>query len=392
MHELCLNLFQYSPMFGPGAPPLERTLAGARQAGFSLVGLDVFTLDAAGLAPGELRRLLERHDLRCFEVLGLSVDASDDDALEGARRAAAWVGEAGAEWVLTVVGAPVDDAVIDRFGRCADVVVAEGGRLALEFLPYMAVNTIASARGVCDAVGADRAGVLVDSWHVFRGTDTVAGVAAMPADAIAYVQFDDALPLVGPVADEVMTRRTWPGTGEFPLEDFAGAVRSTGYTGPISVELLNASWRDEGLDPAEFAPRGGAHQRQLFPHDLTRAPILVASARRSRGWVRGRRAAVPSSLGCEARKKKPRVSFFRRSLAGSPSVTLSGLRRGSYARIPAESRGILRLPGRIRSLNPPAAPSDSLAQSSGCLVGFARSFLGLPGRVRSLIPPCTSSR
>jgi 4-hydroxyphenylpyruvate dioxygenase len=75
----------------------------------------------------------------------------------------------------------------------------------------------------------------------------------MPADAIAYVQFDDALPVVGDLTDEVMERRVWPGSGEFPLADFAGAIRATGYAGPVSIEVLNAAWRAEGLDVVEFA-------------------------------------------------------------------------------------------------------------------------------------------
>jgi sugar phosphate isomerase/epimerase len=251
-HELCLNLFQYSPMLG-GKTPLAESLAAAREAGFQLVGLDVFTLDESGLAPGEARTLLDRHDVRCFEMLGLVVNASDDETLDGARRVAHWVGETGADWVLTVVESPVDDALVDRFARAADLVRAAGGRIALEFLPYMAVSTIAGARAVCEAVGPERAGVLVDSWHVFRGTDSLAGVAAIPGEAIAYVQFDDALPLVGEPADEVMARRVWPGAGEFPLAAFAEAIRATGYSGPVSVEVLNAEWRDDGLTVADFA-------------------------------------------------------------------------------------------------------------------------------------------
>jgi sugar phosphate isomerase/epimerase len=251
-NELCLNLFQYSPMLG-GKTSLADSLAAARDAGFQLVGLDVFTLDECGLAPGEARTLLDRHGVRCFEMLGLVVNASDDETLDGARRTAHWVGETGADWVLTVVDSPVDDALVDRFARAADLVQAAGGRLALEFLPSMAVSTIAGARAVCDAVGPERAGVLVDSWHVFRGTDSLDGVAAIPGDAIAYVQFDDALPLVGEPADEVMARRVWPGAGEFPLGAFAEAIRATGYSGPVSIEVLNAEWRDGGLPVADFA-------------------------------------------------------------------------------------------------------------------------------------------
>jgi sugar phosphate isomerase/epimerase len=230
-------------------------LGATANAGFGLVGLDMYSLDSMAVEPGALRRALDHHGLHCFEMLGLSVDDDDETSLPMARAVARWVGESGAEWVLTVVAAPVDAALVDRFGRCADLVVAEGGRLALEFLPFLPVSTIDAARSLCDSVGAERARVLIDSWHVFRGTDTLAAVAATPADSIGYVQFDDALPVAGELPDEVMSRRIWPGLGEFDLAGFADAIRTTGYRGPVSVELLNESWRRDGLRPSEFARR-----------------------------------------------------------------------------------------------------------------------------------------
>jgi sugar phosphate isomerase/epimerase len=255
-NPLCLNLFQYSPYAGNASvPALDDLLGASADAGFALVGLDMYSLDHLEVAPATVRAALDRHGLRCFEMLGLSVDADDDASLAMATAVARWVGETHAEWVLTVVGAPVDDALVDRFGRCADLVVTAGGRLALEFIPFMPVATIDAARALCDAVGSSRARVLIDSWHVFRGTDSLEAVAATPNDAIGYVQFDDALPVAGELPDEIMARRIWPGMGEFDLTGFADAVRASGYDGPISVELLNEQWRRDGLRPSEFARR-----------------------------------------------------------------------------------------------------------------------------------------
>jgi 4-hydroxyphenylpyruvate dioxygenase len=148
--------------------------------------------------------------------------------------------------------------MVDRFGACADRVVRAGGRLALEFIPFMRCNSIAGARALCDAVGAHRAKILIDDWHVFRGRDTLDAVAATPASAIGYIQFDDAFASTGNLADEIMTNRTWPGDGEFDLAGFAAAVKQTGYDGPISVELLNPSWHHTGVDPHAFAQRAMA--------------------------------------------------------------------------------------------------------------------------------------
>jgi sugar phosphate isomerase/epimerase len=252
VNELCLNLLQYSPYVGVDVS-LDDVLDASAQAGFGLVGLDVYALDAAGLASGALSKRLDAHGLSCFEMLGLDVGDDDAAAIEMATSAARWVEQSGASFVLTIVSAPVTPEVVDRFGRCAELVVAAGGRLALEFLPFCPVNSIVAAQHLCDAVGYERAAVLVDSWHVFRGPDSLTDVAALDASTVAYVQFDDALPVQGELHDEIMSRRVWPGDGEFPLHDFAGAVRACGYTGPISVEVLNAEWRDAGLSPHAFA-------------------------------------------------------------------------------------------------------------------------------------------
>ncbi|MEO5842745.1 MAG: hypothetical protein ABIQ73_05680, partial [Acidimicrobiales bacterium] len=114
-NPLCLNLFQYSPYAGTtSVPSLDDLLAASTDAGFQFVGLDMYSLDALGIAPGTAARALQQHGLGCFEMLGLSVDSDETASLAMARSVARWVGEAHADWVLTVVSAPVDDELVDR--------------------------------------------------------------------------------------------------------------------------------------------------------------------------------------------------------------------------------------------------------------------------------------
>ena len=236
-----------------GVADLDVLLGAAAAEGFTMVGLDVDTLEHADLQPGELVRRLDAHNLTCFEMLGLEVGEDDSAAIERAGTIARWVGESGAAFVLTVGSAPVNAETIDRFARCADLTVAQGGRYALEFIPFLTVDTLATARQFCDDVGRARAGVLIDCWHVERGATTLAQVAATPAEEIAYVQFDDALPVRVSLPEESIGRRTWPGHGEFALTEFATAIGATGYAGPVSVEILNDEWRHDGMHPVEFA-------------------------------------------------------------------------------------------------------------------------------------------
>ena len=103
-------------------------------------------------------------------------------------------------------------------------------------------------------LGVGRAGVLIDTWHFFRGDSTWAQLARVPLDQIAYVQFDDAPP---PVSDngirETMHRRVMPGDGTFDLSRFASTLLDRGWSGLVSVEVLNAGLRE--LPVPDFARR-----------------------------------------------------------------------------------------------------------------------------------------
>ena len=126
-----------------------------------------------------------------LSALGLGADASTDERVPAsmARRCAA-LGIPLCALVLTVPPSPL----YDRVARVADVFGASGVRLALEFVPYTAVRTLAEARAVCERVGYDRCGLLVDTWHLARSGGFAADLADLAPDQIACVQLADAAP------------------------------------------------------------------------------------------------------------------------------------------------------------------------------------------------------
>jgi sugar phosphate isomerase/epimerase len=226
-------------------------VAGAGFAGVSL-GLQQLAGDPAGAA-----RLVDGHGLRCTDLIALTVTRDDEASLAQAEQMARAVDALGAPFVLTLIFTRVDDASIDRFARCADVVVRAGARLALEMPPVGELNRIGAALDVVRAVGAERAALMVDTFHFSRGRSTWDELESLPLDALAYVQFDDALP---PVSDDVMHetmhRRALPGDGDLELGRFASTLLDRGWSGTVSVEVLSEELRK--LDIATFARR--AHE------------------------------------------------------------------------------------------------------------------------------------
>jgi sugar phosphate isomerase/epimerase len=244
--------------------PLDRVLAAAAGAGFRGVALDWFTLRAAERAGVELAAIAEQvRELGLvvtdLSALGLGADASTDERVSTsmARRCAAL----GIPLCALVLPVPPS---YDRIARVADVFGASGVRLALEFVPYTAVRTLAEAQAVCARVGYERCGLLVDTWHLARSGGSPADVAELGADQIAGVQLADAAPQVADdLADESRRSRLLPGEGVVDFGAFAAALDATGYGGPLGTEVL--STRLTGQPPEAVAEACFRAARTYFP-------------------------------------------------------------------------------------------------------------------------------
>jgi sugar phosphate isomerase/epimerase len=255
--ELCFNTFNRSAYLIDD-PDLPTQIGAAAAAGFTWFGPDSFSLtawQAGGRSLTELRDLIDAHGLAVWEIAALDLGARDA-TLAQAEAIAAQAAVLGPRFVLTNVGAPVDDALCGLFDEVCDLLDADGGgaRPAIEYLPFTPANSIATTMPLLDHVGHDRAKILYDVWHHFRGPDTFAELEAAPVDTIGYVQFSDALATVGDdLVHETLERRTFPGEGVFDLTGYCERMRAKGFDGVVSVEILNSEWRN--ADQYEFARR-----------------------------------------------------------------------------------------------------------------------------------------
>ena len=257
MTQLCFNVFNRSAWFEVD-PLLPEQIRAAGAAGFSLFGPDVFSLAThveRGGSVEQIADVLEESGVRCYEIAALMVGTDDVDAQ--AEQIAAYASVLRPDWVLTNVMAPVDDKVRDEFAGCAAVLADAGARLAVEYLPWTPVASVTTAHDLVASVPDTGARVLPDVWHHFRGPDTWAELDALPLDAIAYVQFSDALPMTSDdIVDETVSRRVFPGEGEFDLDTYCEHLRAKGFDGVVSIEVLSAAMRD--MDAGEFTRRAFA--------------------------------------------------------------------------------------------------------------------------------------
>ena len=129
-------------------------------------------------------------------------------------------------------------ALIDSLTELSDIAAPLGVRLALEPVSFSPFRKLSEALAVIDVVGPDRVGLVLDTWHLWTSGTPWHEVAALDPSLIVCVQISDTNPKSG--TDWSDTDRTaLPGDGIVPLCEGINAIRSTGFDGVWSVEMLS---------------------------------------------------------------------------------------------------------------------------------------------------------
>jgi len=229
-----LRLLSISHLTVLDASPLELVTAAAG-AGFDAVGIRVWpAADEPGYpmlgdTPMLRETLLRLADTgMCVldvEVLRLRPDSGMDGMLRildtGARlRARA---------VLVICNDPVEDRLVERFAAVCEAAGERGLRACLEFMIFSSVKTIADAQRVLNRTAHPAGAILIDALHLQRSGGTPADVSAVAPGLLPYAQVCDGplqpiLPDSAVALTEARTGRLFPGDGELPLAELAGAL------------------------------------------------------------------------------------------------------------------------------------------------------------------------
>jgi len=270
-------------VFEPPRFSFAERVAAAAKAGFAGIGLAVEDYAACrehGISDTEMRTILDDHGIRAAELeflqnwwhddeRGLRARANEDlfyaaaDAL-GSRHIN--VGSVGPRGTL-----PELEIVAEHFAALCDRAARHGLLVAFEFLPWSDVPDAAVARRLIELADRKNGGILIDTWHYFRGAADPEQVRSVPADRFFVIQFDDADAVqVGGYMEDTTRRRRLPGQGAFDLIGFIRMLDDMGVNAPVSVEILSDEQR---LRPLDEAAR--------LAHDTTRAVFARARERRA---------------------------------------------------------------------------------------------------------------
>jgi sugar phosphate isomerase/epimerase/4-hydroxyphenylpyruvate dioxygenase-like putative hemolysin len=263
---------------------LEDKLAAAAAAGFD--GVEIFENDliASPWSPQRVRQECARRGLaivmyqpfRDFEAVPPDVYR---DNLRRAERKFDVIEQLGAGMMLVCSSESPDavdddDLAAEQLHELAVRAERRGVRLAYEALAWgRYVNTYSHAWRIVRRADHPALGLCLDSFHVLSRGDDLAGIRVVPGSKVFHLQLADAPRLNMDVVEWSRHHRLFPGLGSFDLTAFVGQVLSTGYDGPLSLEVFNDVYRQ--ADPRHAAIDGMRSLLGLQEAVSTRGPAPI---------------------------------------------------------------------------------------------------------------------
>ena len=224
----------------------------------------------AGMSDAEIRLRLDDAGVRLTQIESIGMPGLPDAAafwsqVDDVLRMAATFG-CDEFFVVGRAGVAFDDHV-DMFGRLCDLAAGVGLTVGIEFMPIPTVSAYpdaTSALALVNAADRPNSGVVVDTFHHFRGSNDWLQLAAMPGDRVMMIQFNDAaaLPIGSGYIDETMHHRMAPGEGALPLVEFVRTMDRIGARGRYAVEVLSSELTT--LAPAALGARLGDAARRVI--------------------------------------------------------------------------------------------------------------------------------
>lgn len=233
---------------------LDAKLRAAAAAGFD--GVEIFELDlvVSPHSPEEVRALAAE--------LGLSLDlyqpfrdfeGVDEPTLEQnlsrARAKFELMGRLGIDTMLLCSNVATaihddDDLVVEQLRRLGDLAAEHGVRVAYEALAWgRFVSTYEHAWRLVRRADHPAIGTCIDSFHILSRGGDPRGIEDIRGDKIFFVQLADAPQMSMDVLSWSRHHRVFPGQGAWDLPTFLAHLMRAGYTGPVSLEVFNDTFR-----------------------------------------------------------------------------------------------------------------------------------------------------
>ena len=263
------------PVLEPSRHDFDDRVTAAAAAGYTGIGLSLEDYEAClgrGWTPQDMRHVLDEHRIAVGEVEFLAGWAYDDARARRDRcreeRLYALVDALGGHrihvgFVDPPSSLPPQVQVAARLGALSDRAAAHDLVVAFEFFPYSAVPDIAAAWGLVSLADRPNLGVLVDSWHFYRGSGGEAALREVPPQKIVGIQLADAdADVVGDLEEDTVKRRRLPGEGALDVVRLVTVLHDMGVEAAIGVEIISET--HAALPLHEAATRSAETAKQVI--------------------------------------------------------------------------------------------------------------------------------
>jgi sugar phosphate isomerase/epimerase len=229
----------------------------AGRAGFRGVSIYVHEYVAAleaGIPASRLRRAVDERGLRVGEVDGPirwlpehGRDRTDRRPLVDIDQFLAIADTLGARsltvlepWFVPIASDTELDRAAEGFAKLCDRAAEVGVVAHLEAYPWSGVPDSRTAYEIVRRADRPNGGIVVDTWHLWRGPDHGTLAADIPGAVVLGIQLADALEHpVGELPDECRRRRLLPGEGVAGPAAVLAELRRRGCVAPAGVEVFS---------------------------------------------------------------------------------------------------------------------------------------------------------
>jgi sugar phosphate isomerase/epimerase len=249
---------------------LATDLRIAKESGFGAIEIVGSKLDSfleSGFTTKDLDRMLKENALKAISINDIChIESPRPEALEKmlekARIYSSAAEEIGCPSIQLVPLVELNDRpwkeileiTSNNVKKICEIGAEHGVGFQLEAVAWSPFNSLSKGLELIDAVGMDNLGMVVDTWHFWAGGETkIEEVAKMDPNLIYNIHYCDGKKQPRDTEwDETKLRGYYFGEGDIPLEEYTEAIKSTGYDGWWSVELVSSKhWEMDVFDVAE---------------------------------------------------------------------------------------------------------------------------------------------
>jgi sugar phosphate isomerase/epimerase len=146
--------------------------------------------------------------------------------------------------------------LVEEFALLCRQAADHGTKIAYEMMPFSVIDSLQTALHLVESAGEPNGGIIFDLWHIVKLGIPYAEVWKFPQERFFGVEVNDGYlknPPTSDLVEETTQYRRLCGEGQFDIKGFLALMPTSGYIGPVGIEVLSKDLRPWPLEKAARA-------------------------------------------------------------------------------------------------------------------------------------------